>query len=736
MSHVRHAIAAGIVGTGLTAQLPRLAVLPPEPRKLHDTDWLIDARPFHAGVFQSADGKELVLRNGLVRRAFRLEPNAATVALDILETGQAMLRGVKPEAVVVIDDKRYEIGGLRGQTDYAFLRPSVVDQLTKNPSAFGFSGFVIGAPVAPFGWKRVRHHDESRAWPPHGVAVRLDFTPPPSATELRGIRVAVHYELYDGLPCIAKWIEVHNGSQRRITIDRFTSEILAVVEPESRGETHSLVPFRLPNVWVETDYAAGGSNRNAMRWSVHWVPDPDYRTQVNYKKQQPCLLECRPGVGPDQDIAPGKSLRSFRSYVLLHDSEDRMRNGLARRKMYRTIAPWVTENPLMMHVRYADDKTVRAAIDQCAAVGFELVILTFGSGFNIEDDSSANLAKMKSYADYARAKGIEIGGYSLLSSRRIGGGNDIVSPPGEKPTHGSCPALTSAWGQTYFRKLRAFFEKTGFDMLEHDGPYPGDFDVTARPPLQKGYADSQWAQFWISSGFYRWCRERGIYLNTPDWYFLAGSTKCAMGYREVNWSLPRADQVLHTRQNIYDGTYTKTPSMGWMFVPLTQYHGGGAAATVEPLHEHLDHYERMLSSNLAAGVQACYRGPRLFDTPETKAAVTKWVHWFKLHRDILESDIIQSSSRRADGRDLDWLLHANPRLDQTGMVVIWNPLDRPIERTLAINVYYTGLRHAALLRQADGPTKRIRVDQQNRVRIPVVVPAQGFTWCTLSPTKN
>ena len=92
---------------------------------------------------------------------------------------------------------------------------------------------------------------------------------------------------------------------------------------------------------------------------------------------------------------------------------------------------------------------------------------------------------------------------------------------------------------------------------------------------------------------------KGIYLNVPDHYFLSGSSKTGMGYREVNWSLPRDQQVIHTRQNIFDGTWEKTPSMGWMFVPLTEYQGGGAAATIEPLDEHLDHYERMLVSNLA-----------------------------------------------------------------------------------------------------------------------------------------
>jgi hypothetical protein len=36
----------------------------------------------------------------------------------------------------------------------------------------------------------------------------------------------------------------------------------------------------------------------------------------------------------------------------------------------------------------------------------------------------------------------------------------------------------------------------------------------------------------------------------------------------------------------------KTPSMGWGFVPLTRYHGGGPEAILEPLSEHLKDYEQ------------------------------------------------------------------------------------------------------------------------------------------------
>ena len=123
---------------------------------------------------------------------------------------------------------------------------------------------------------------------------------------------------------------------------------------------------------------------------------------------------------PTAGDRPGEQFESFRVFELVHDSWDRERKGLAQRRMYRTIAPWVTENPILMHVRRADEASVRLAVDQCAAVGFEMVIMTFGSGFNMEDESERNIARMKALADYAHAKGVALGGYSLLASRRVG----------------------------------------------------------------------------------------------------------------------------------------------------------------------------------------------------------------------------------------------------------------------------------------------------------------------------
>jgi hypothetical protein len=69
--------------------------------------------------------------------------------------------------------------------------------------------------------------------------------------------------------------------------------------------------------------------------------------------------------------------------------------------MLRSMAPWATENPILMHVRSSDNESVKKAIDQASEVGFEMVIMTFWSGFNAEDDSPENLKRMKELADYA-----------------------------------------------------------------------------------------------------------------------------------------------------------------------------------------------------------------------------------------------------------------------------------------------------------------------------------------------
>jgi len=700
-------------------------------------DWLIENPKAKAKLFQARDGK-LVFSNGLVSRTFTVEPNGATIGLELLPKDESFLRSVRPEAEVEIDGLKFNVGGLEGQPIHNYLLPEWIEEMTADPASFKLVDYSFGETKARFPWKkRFEWMPKDMPWPAPGKELVFTYKLDDEALTklvdnkyvyLKEIAVNVHYVLYDDMPVFSKWITIDNNSSKEIIINTFKSEILAAIEPESTVDDRE--HWMYPNISIETDYNFGGmSSETILKSSIAWKADSLYKTQVNYARQMPCLLEVYPKYGPAQEIPSGNRFSSFRTWELFHDSWDRERKGLEKRRMMRAMAPWITENPILMHVRSASDEAVKLAIDQCAEIGFEKVIMTFGSGFNAEDDSDENILRIKSLVDYAHANDVTLGGYSLLASRRVGGGNDVVMPEGRNPRFGNSPCIESEWGQEYFKKLYNLYEKTGLDNLEHDGSYPGDICISHDHPGHKGLEDSQWKQYSRISDFYKWCRSKAIYLNVPDYYFLSASNKTGMGYRETNWSLPRAQQEIIERQNIYDGTWAKTPSMGWMFVPLVEYHGGGKEATIEPLKEHLPHYEQRLANLFGAGVQACYRGPKLFDAPETKELVKKWVDFYKSNRRILDGDIIHV--RRPDGQDYDAIMHVDPFGDTKGFLMVYNPLKKSIIRTIKVDLYYTGLKDFAFLTYENGTKEKVKMNVNGEALIKVEIPAKNQTWVKL-----
>ncbi len=675
------------------------------------TDWLVHPFSQPAELGRSEAKNQITLTNGLIRRTFQTKPNFATIDYTNLSTDSGLIRGVKPEAIIELDGRCFEIGGLKGQPDYAYLDPAWLDELTADPEAFQFIGYSVGEPQPRYPWTPKRHATLA-SWPPRGVTLTVNFEPPENFRDrYQGLSVSIHYEIYEGIPVLAKWVRITNGSVREVVVDGIECEILAVNEQEKH------------RLHVESDYVFAGVD------TTQWGPDAEYTTQIDYHYQMPLLLTSKYPLGPGAHLKPEEPFESFRTFELLHDSDDRERQGLARRRMYRTLAPQVTENPILMHVRSSDSASVRQAIDQCAEVGFEMVILTFWSGFNIESEDPDYIASFKADVEYAHDKGIEVGGYTLMcASRDAGADNNCISPetgePGSKFGQSAC--LAGAWADGYFQRVLHFMDATGMDVIETDGPYHGDVCTSTRHKYHHGLADSQWAQWRACVHFYHECRKRGIYINSPDLYYLNGSNKCGMGYRETNFSLPRWRQILIARQNIYDGTFEKTPSMGWMFVPLVEYHGGGAEATLEPLCEHLEEYEWHLAQNFASGVQACYRGPRLYDTEETKTVVKKWVDFYRRYRAILDSDIIHL--RRPDGRGIDCMMHVNPRNKERALAMIYNPTPSEQSTVLRLPLYYTGLTDKARIREREGISEEYTLDREYSVEIPVRMGPRSITY--------
>ncbi|WP_158799615.1 alpha-galactosidase [Pedobacter sp. L105] len=696
-------------------------------KSFNQQDWLIQKTNRFAEVYQSADHKDIILDNGLLKRSFRLQPNLACIDFTNLSNSEQLLRAVGPEARLTINGTNYAIGGLYGQKEKAYLLNKWMDGFTANPSDFQFKSFTISAITPYVNWKSTKWAANQQQ--AKGKMVTFNFES--EIHELKGIEVQVHYELYDDIPLICKWLSVNNNSKKEIKLDHIVNEILAVHEEESAvvGKTAEM---KSPHgIYIESNYAFNNSmTAHLSDQTTHWKKDTTYTSQVNYDLNTPCILEVYPPIGPGIMLAPGQTFKSIRTNELLLDSYDRQRNGLAQCAMYRKIAPWATENPIFMHLTSIDSKVVKGAIDQCVNTGYEGVILSFSSGLNMEDTSPKNIEYFKELTDYAHRKGILLGGYSLFSSRKINDQEDVIDPKtGKADVHalfGHAPCLGSDWGLKYLSNLKKFITATGFDIFENDGPYAGDVCASAKHPGHKGLDDSQWAQMELQKGFYRWCAENGVFVNAPDWYFLDGTNKVALGYREVNFSLPREQQILLNRQNIYDGTWEKMPSMSWGFVPLTEYQGGGAAATLEPLAEHLDAYEKLMVQYYGGGIQACYRGPRLYDTEETKKLVQKVIGWYKKYRMILNSDIIHL--RRPDGMDWDGILHVNPETKEKGLAMLYNPLDEAISRQIKLPLYYTGLKKKAVIREKEGEAKTYPLDGEGNVIYTVKIPANGYTW--------
>lgn len=712
---------------GSFAYAQQLSVWKSQPGVTGISDWLLTPVMQKAEVYKSSDGKDIILSNGLLRRSFRMTPNVACYDFSNLQNGKQLLRSVKPEARIAINGRTFNVGGLYGQKENAYILPEWLDSFKSNNNDFQFEKYEIGPIVPVINWKSDGWWAANKKQP---TGKTISFFYKSSLKEFQGITVQVNYSIFDGIPLISKWVTIENKTASVIQIGRTVNEILGTVEEES-AVVGSVRDMNTPqSIYIETNYAFN----NAMRYDLsdqttHWKADSTYTSQVNYDYQTPCLLEVYPEKVTGVDLKAGETFTSVRTYELLMDSYDRDRRGLAIRKMYRTIAPWVTANPIFMHLVSKNDDEVRTAINQCAATGYEALILSFGSHLNMEDTSANNLRKWAELADYAHSKHIKIGGYSLFSSRKISDSDDVIDPKTGKPGgafFGNAACYGSKWGLGYRDKIKTFFTNTGFDIWENDGPYPGDVCASTTHPGHKNLEDSQWRQMEIQKELYHWLNNRGVYINAPDWYFLDGTNKIGMGYREVNFSLSREQQIILNRQNIYDALWNEIPSMVWGFVPLTKYQGGGPEAILEPLDQHLRSYRALMTEYYGSGVQACYRGPRLYDTEKTKETVIDVIKWYKAHRDILNSDIIHL--QRANGNDWDGIMHVNPQLKEKGLIMLYNPLKDKITRTIKVPLYYTGLKTTATFSERGKRKRIIKLNRDYTADLTFTIEAESNTW--------
>ncbi|WP_316791150.1 LamG-like jellyroll fold domain-containing protein [Pedobacter frigoris] len=716
------------------------------PGAENSKDWMVSEVKTPVQLYLQKDpgqlSAKLLLTNGLLSREFFIAENLACVGFKNEYTDAQYLRAVKPEARVMIDSTWYNIGGFSGQPEKSYLMESWYKNLIAEPSAFRFAGLEVTQPTARYPWQQ-KYNAVHTDWPPKGLHVMMYYNAPLNKSKWqKSVKVTVHYELYEGMPVIAKWITVENNTNSSFIVREAECEVLAVNQDQvKRIHVESDYSFALANADTEGSalmhYNGTPPAYQVGRSTTTWRTDGEYNTWASHNQAEDKflgfphhnLLVSRVPMGPSETLKPKQKFSSFTTFELLYDNDDRERQSLAHRKFYRKLAPQVTESLLAAGITSHDRTKLKGYIDQMGELGFERLDIMAWPGISHDKLDADYVDLWKDIASYAKNKGIVMGGYELqTASRGRGVQYDCIDPITKKPgsLFGQSVCIASDWQDKYFTDMWKFYDQTGLMTYNMDGPYHGDVCASTTHKHHTDLYDSQWEQWKQQVRVLHELQRRNMYVPIPDWYFLNGQSATGMGYREASANLTPQQQLLLGRQYIYDGTWHKTPTMGWMTLQLVGFYTNDARVGLEPLADNLDRYEVGLFQHLASGCQFTVRGNRLYDTPETKAMVAKWVNWFKKHREILTSDIIHVS--RPTGRDLDAMLHVNAQIEEKGMFVVFNPTEKAITKAVKVPLYYAGLKGKATITDQDGKSNVLTLNDQQEAQLTVSIPAGGFGW--------
>ncbi|HRQ19449.1 MAG TPA: hypothetical protein PL085_20395, partial [Agriterribacter sp.] len=461
------------------AALPQVTMVNALHAEVVKEDWLVTPVKQQVKLLLQKAGNgetaKLMLTNGLVSRTFYIGGNIACISYKNLSNEAEYIRAVKPEARVMLDSVWHNIGGLIGQPEKSYFLEQWCTALVAEPNAFYFSGMEIRDPEPRYPWQ-VKYNAVNTEWPPKGLYIIMHYQPPAA---MSGVTIDVHYEMYEGMPVIRKWLTVKNNKGREIVVNKMECEVLAVSQDqESRLHVESDYAFAAVNNTPEasgsTLYPSDDKNNTARfgYGTTHWVVDPDYNTWATHNPAEDLFLKnphfnlllSTLHFGPSAHVANDSLFHSFSTFELLHDNDDQERQTLANRRLYRKLAPQVSESLLTGGITSQDPVKLKQFIDQMSELGFERLDVMAWPGISHDNLAPAYLSLWKEVADYAKTKGIITGGYELqVASRGRGAAYDCIAPATGKPGSffGQSVCIASKWQDIYYPKMWKFFDTTG-----------------------------------------------------------------------------------------------------------------------------------------------------------------------------------------------------------------------------------------------------------------------------------
>lgn len=604
-------------------------------------DWVIHT-DFAFAQISERDGK-LILDNGLVCREIEIV-GCKTVSFFNCQKDIEMIDAPKGDFEISVNGKIY------------------------SADAFDFSECRLVSCEERIPFKKSPTMTFNGSYPPPGKAAELCYTG-------KGIplSVIVRYEIYDGMPVIMKRITVKNTDAEKIVVDNITTDVMCIKQNRD-------------NIFVDSDY---DSTTQFLGLNLS-------KYAKNYARFCYDYLEVAPLYRMNVKVAVGEELSSICAYELLFANDYYENRLIEVKEMYRRIAPWSTDNVLFFHLISNSSRTIRKAVDQCAEIGLEMIIQSFGSGVNMESGNERYLQRMKKAYDYGHEKGLRMGAYTLayVKDYRPVKGDEALNHDGSH----ICRCLACEWAEKYMKNVLRFLDKTGADAIEIDGPYGMLMCSGGKTHNHDDFTDSQYKQWKRSvSDWYNEIKKRGVYINAPDWHFLSGINRCPVGYEEIAFSEKRAEQLITSRIYYYKGTFDKNPSQGWGFLPLNVYHGGGKDAMFFPTEKNSFEFDWAMAQITASGVWPTIRGKRVYDSPTGKEIFKKWVGIFKKYREVLNGITVHFMPPRIDTERpdrttcIDAIMNQLPYGNTRGFVMFFNQTDSERTEEITLPVYYTGL---------------------------------------------
>ncbi|MDD6146772.1 MAG: hypothetical protein PUB43_07015 [Oscillospiraceae bacterium] len=542
-------------------------------------DWVIHS-DFSPAVITEKAGK-IILENGLVRRAIETR-GCQTVSFVNLQKDIELIDGAHGDFQITAGGK------------------------TCAPNDFEFSEYRLVACEERVPFKPSPTMTVQGDYPPAGKAVELCY----NGKDIP-LNVVVRYEIYDGMPVIMKRLTVINSSEESVTVDNIATDVMRITQNRD-------------TLFVDSDYNS----------TTQFLGLELSKYAKNYARYRYEMFEVAPLYRMNVKVLPGDALSSICAYELLFATDYYEHRLIEVKSMYRRIAPWCTDNVLFFHLISNNSRTIQKAVDQCAEIGLEMIIQSFGSGVNMESDNDRYLNRIKTAYDYGHEKGLRMGAYTLayVKNYRPVKGNEALNHDGSH----ICRCLACDWSEQYMKDVIRFIDRTGADAVEIDGPYGMLMCSGGKTHRHDDFTDSQYKQ-WKSAvvDWYQQLKKRGIYINAPDWHFLNGINRCGVGYEEIAFSEKRAEQLITSRIYYYKGTFDKNPSQGWGFMPLNVYHGGGKDAMFFPTEKNAFEFDWALAQLTAAGVWPTIRGKKVYDSQTGRDIFKKWVTVFKKYREVL-----------------------------------------------------------------------------------------------------